>query len=62
MDNFTTYQYILNNGLTETIEGVLKNGLTETIEAENIYEAIEQIVRVKGVHPSKIIGIKKLFL
>lgn len=38
---------------------VLKNGSIKTVEAENIYEAMEQLVRVKGLHPSQIKSIKE---
>lgn len=37
----------------------LKDGLIDTIEAENIYEAMEMIVRIKGIHPTKIQSIKE---
>lgn len=38
-------------------EYTLKDGTKDKIHAENIYEAMEMLVRVHQIHPTDIIGI-----
>jgi FtsZ-binding cell division protein ZapB len=42
----------------EVYNCIKKDGTSFTVEAENIYEAMEQVVRVKGIHPQFIKELK----
>ena len=57
-------QIVWEGGLTmdgfKDYEFTLKDDATIEINAENIFEALEQVVRFSNIHPSEIVKIEEV--
>ncbi len=58
-EEFVPYEFEEDKDEFYVFEYQLSNGTIESVEAENIYEALEIVVRIRNIHPTTIKSIKE---